>query len=215
MSLICKETALKNVSFDTEAYNAINMIPSVDAVEVVLCKDCLNWDTSFNSKYSPTSHYCPMIHYVTDANFYCAEAERKQKMATKRFNFKFHCEKDADIIQRLADQENMQDYIRLLIRSDILADSIKLTLANPDQEQDRESTIEFQRRADLMARFCHGAIEDNDSDYCYSCMWSYHPDNYSDTIRCKFDGLSADEMEKVIKNSIDRIKQEIGNHGTN
>lgn len=135
-------------------------------------------------------------------------------MATKRYNFKFHCIKDADVIQRLEQQDNMQDYIRLLIKSDILADSIKLTMATPDQEQDRESTIEFQRRADLMAKFCHGAIEDNDPDYCYSCMWSYRPDNYSDMIRCKFDGLTADEMEKVIKDRINRIKQEAANHGS-
>ena len=38
--MIYKETALKRVSWDTEAYNAINMIPSIDAVEVVRCKDC-------------------------------------------------------------------------------------------------------------------------------------------------------------------------------
>ena len=135
-------------------------------------------------------------------------------MATKRYNFKFHCIKDADVIERLDNQENMQDYIRLLIKSDILADSIKLTMATQDQEQDRASMIEFQRRADLMAKFCHGAIEDNDPDYCYSCMWGYRPDNYSDAIRCKFDGLSADEMEKVIKDRINRIKQEVTNHGS-
>lgn len=135
-------------------------------------------------------------------------------MATKRYNFKFHCTKDADIIARLDQQDNMQDYIRLLIKSDILADSINLTLATPEQEQDRKSMIEFQRRADLMARFCHGAVEDNDPDYCYSCIWSYYPDNYSDVIRCKFDGLSADEMEKLIKDRIDRIKQEVMNNGS-
>ena len=32
--LIYKETALKSVSWDTEAYNAINMIPTIEAVEV-------------------------------------------------------------------------------------------------------------------------------------------------------------------------------------
>lgn len=62
----------------------------------------------------------------------------KYKMATKRYNFKFHCIKDADVIDRLEHQDNMQDYIRLLIKSDILADSIELTMATPEQEQDRE-----------------------------------------------------------------------------
>lgn len=37
---IDKDTALKKVSFDTEACQAINMIPTVDAVEVVRCRDC-------------------------------------------------------------------------------------------------------------------------------------------------------------------------------
>lgn len=41
-------------------------------------------------------------------------------MATKRYNFKFHCEKDADIISVLDSKENMQDYIRSLVRADAI-----------------------------------------------------------------------------------------------
>lgn len=39
MALINKETALKRVSFDTEAYSAINMLPSIDGVDIL---DVLN-----------------------------------------------------------------------------------------------------------------------------------------------------------------------------
>lgn len=46
-------------------------------------------------------------------------------MATRRFDFKFHCIKDADIIQRLDAQPNKQQYIRQLIATDILADSLR------------------------------------------------------------------------------------------
>ena len=77
-------------------------------------------------------------------------------MATKRYNFKFHCTKDADIIQRLEEQDNKQDYIRLLIKSDILADSIKLTMAAPEQEQDREYARQDYYEENCIV-FCSGS----------------------------------------------------------
>lgn len=76
--MIYKETALKRVSWDSEAYNAINMIPIInDAVKVVRCKDCLNWDLNWKPRYYPDGHYCPFIDLVTDGEFYCSYAERK------------------------------------------------------------------------------------------------------------------------------------------
>lgn len=148
-------------------------------------------------------------------------------MANRHYHFKFNVEKDATYIQRLDAQENMQNYIRRLILSDIAADGLRdmIQLAPENEKPDlhdyckhcehEEETdapeckscphgdldpeaIEFQRRADLMARYCHGVGDDSDPEYCISCVWSYHPDNYSDVIRCKFEGLSADEMEQLI-----------------
>lgn len=46
-------------------------------------------------------------------------------MASRRFDFKFHCTKDAIIIDRLESQENKQQYIRSLILSDIAADGLR------------------------------------------------------------------------------------------
>lgn len=46
-------------------------------------------------------------------------------MSTKRYNFKFHCTKDSEIIARLDAQENKQNYIRSLILSDIAADVLR------------------------------------------------------------------------------------------
>ena len=38
--LINKDEALKCTAMDTEIYSAINMLPAVDAVPVVRCKNC-------------------------------------------------------------------------------------------------------------------------------------------------------------------------------
>ena len=46
-------------------------------------------------------------------------------MSSKRYNFKFHCVKDSEIIARLDAQENKQNYIRSLILSDIAADVLR------------------------------------------------------------------------------------------
>lgn len=57
---IDKDTALQKVAFDTEAYQAINMIQSVDAVEVVRCHEC---------KYHTL---CAIEHEVMfDEDFFC------------------------------------------------------------------------------------------------------------------------------------------------
>lgn len=83
-------------------------------------------------------------------------------MATKRYNFKFHCTKDADIIARLDQQDNMQDYIRFLIKSDIFADSFNLKLATPEQEQNRESARQDYYEVNCKAFYdgvCNGTCE--------------------------------------------------------
>lgn len=55
-------------------------------------------------------------------------------MATKRYNFKFHCQHDAEIINRLDSKKNKQQYIRSLILSDIAADSLLGVLKLSDRE---------------------------------------------------------------------------------
>ena len=73
---IDKDEALKNVSWDTEAYQSINMIPTADVIEVVRCKDCKYWDTTWKTR-ADFHYYCPMIDSVTDGDFYCADGERR------------------------------------------------------------------------------------------------------------------------------------------
>lgn len=45
-------------------------------------------------------------------------------MASRRYQLKYNLDKDREIISRLDRQENIQDYIRRLILSDIAADQL-------------------------------------------------------------------------------------------
>lgn len=60
----------------TQIYDAANNIQPVDAVEVVRCKDCKYWDTTWEPTNSD-GYYCSMIDLISDDDFYCAHGERK------------------------------------------------------------------------------------------------------------------------------------------
>lgn len=45
--------------------------------EIIRCKDCKYWDTTWQNDYAPNYHYCPMIDGTHRNNFYCAYAERR------------------------------------------------------------------------------------------------------------------------------------------
>jgi hypothetical protein len=50
----------------------------VDVVEVVRCKDCENWDTTWqNDDWGKNYHYCPIIDGTRNGDWYCADAERR------------------------------------------------------------------------------------------------------------------------------------------
>ena len=54
----------------------IDHAPTIDAIEVVRCKDCKNWDTSWIS--NDGFYYCPMIDRLTPGDFFCADGERRE-----------------------------------------------------------------------------------------------------------------------------------------
>lgn len=62
---------------DVVTVQDIKSIPTIDAVPVVRCRDCMNWDISWIPRYYKDGHYCPFIDLVTDGEFYCSYAERK------------------------------------------------------------------------------------------------------------------------------------------
>jgi len=45
--------------------------------EIIFCKDCENWDTTWQNDSAPNYHYCPMIDGTYSGDFYCAKAERR------------------------------------------------------------------------------------------------------------------------------------------
>lgn len=53
--------------------------PSVppEQPEIIRCKDCTNWDTTWTNDWTPNYHYCPIIDGVRRDYFYCADAERR------------------------------------------------------------------------------------------------------------------------------------------
>lgn len=54
----------------------INDAPSTQP-EILRCKECEHWDTSWQNDYAPNYHYCPLVDGTRRDDFYCADAERK------------------------------------------------------------------------------------------------------------------------------------------
>lgn len=51
--------------------------PRPDLVEVVRCRDCKNWDTTFpDVGGDPNYHYCDIMGWKV-GEFYCAKGERR------------------------------------------------------------------------------------------------------------------------------------------
>ena len=61
-----------------EIREVINSQPTIQP-EIIRCKDCKYWDTTWQNDYAPNYHYCPMIDGTRRNDFYCAYAERKEE----------------------------------------------------------------------------------------------------------------------------------------
>lgn len=59
----------------------INEKPFVNKnlVEVVRCKDCKNWDTTWQNDWAKNYHYCPLIDGTRNGDWYCADGERRSE----------------------------------------------------------------------------------------------------------------------------------------
>lgn len=58
------------------AASCIYYLPSARQ-EIIRCKDCKHWDTSWQNDYAPNYHYCPLVDGTRRDDFYCADAERR------------------------------------------------------------------------------------------------------------------------------------------
>ena len=60
-----------------ETKGMLKTLPTVDAVEVVRCRDCKYWDTVPGSTFAPMHHQCKVIKLMSTGTWYCASGERK------------------------------------------------------------------------------------------------------------------------------------------
>lgn len=45
--------------------------------EIIRCKDCKFWETTWVCDFDANLHYCPLVDGVRKCDFYCADAERR------------------------------------------------------------------------------------------------------------------------------------------
>ena len=64
---------------DMEGVQAgLDETPTVDAVEVVRCGECENWQSGWKpSAAKDGTHFCAIVGICTRADWYCADGERK------------------------------------------------------------------------------------------------------------------------------------------
>lgn len=59
--------------FPCKQYIAIRNLPLIQP-EIIRCKDCEHWDTTWQNNSGPNYHYCPMIDRICKDDFYCGDA---------------------------------------------------------------------------------------------------------------------------------------------
>ena len=59
-----------------EDVNVIHNLPSAEP-EIIRCRDCKYWDTTWESAWAKDYHYCPLIDGTSKGDWYCADAERR------------------------------------------------------------------------------------------------------------------------------------------
>lgn len=64
---------------DCEIKARLRAIPAADVVEVVRCRECIFWDTSWEPGVGIKggAYYCPRCHLVTLKDSFCSGACRK------------------------------------------------------------------------------------------------------------------------------------------
>lgn len=78
--LISREAALtalaSTAGVGNRALDKIRALPSAQP-EIVRCKDCKNWDTTWQNDWANNYHYCPLVDGTRNGDWYCADAERR------------------------------------------------------------------------------------------------------------------------------------------
>lgn len=82
--LISRQAAIDeaySIVIDGEKYDVVQVetlmgLPSAQP-EIIRCKDCKNWDTTWQNDWPKNYHYCPFIDGTRNGDWYCADAERR------------------------------------------------------------------------------------------------------------------------------------------
>lgn len=56
--------------------SVLKSVPSVE-LEIIRCKDCINWQTEWVLKGEPGIHFCDMVEGFPDGDWYCAYGEKR------------------------------------------------------------------------------------------------------------------------------------------
>lgn len=74
--------AVKSISdsiCEQQAIDALCELPSIDAVPVIRCKDCVCWDTSWKpTRAIEGAYWCSNNDIYMESDDYCSLAERKE-----------------------------------------------------------------------------------------------------------------------------------------
>ena len=46
-------------------------------VNIIRCKDCKNWDTTWQNDWAKNYHYCPLVDGTRNGDWFCADGEKK------------------------------------------------------------------------------------------------------------------------------------------
>ena len=67
--------------------DVIDQIDREDTIElqpeIIRCKDCEHWDTTWQNDFAPNYHYCPLVDGTRRDDFYCADAEMRGEQDEK------------------------------------------------------------------------------------------------------------------------------------
>lgn len=86
MRLIDADALIADIRKNSESYFAddfarewVDRQPAIDAVPVVRCRECANWETDWTPNGGGEKHFCPLIGLTRPPDWYCADGERKEE----------------------------------------------------------------------------------------------------------------------------------------
>lgn len=122
-------------------------------------------------------------------------------MASKHYHIKFNFDHDKEVINRIESKENKNDYIRVLVLSDISADILRNAIKLDDSQPIVISKMDPDElwhiaREEFYNAHCKAVNCDADPNCCERCSYNDYNDLGSDrsicTIEERFDSFWRD-----------------------